>query len=85
MNTTNNNNTLKPGDRVILTGWNEDDKSEFVAIRSHRISESDFPINATVFAIDFSMGPIFDLGERLGTFNHGWFTYEKTQDDGSNE
>ena len=77
------NNELKPGDRVILTGWNENDAPEFIAIRSKRILESDFPLDATVFAIDFSMGPIFDLGERLGNFHHSWFIYEKIETNGN--
>ena len=75
---TNNDNNLKPGDRVILTGWSNDaDKLKYNELFHHE-SRKGFPCAAIVSD---------DSNVVLALDRFRWdvkrFAYKKIQDDGN--
>lgn len=72
----NTNNDLKPGDRVILTGWvNESESHPSFHKQGHN-----FPCKATFNGLSFY--PDSETNAGIGWFAFR-FTYQKITDDGN--
>jgi len=80
---TNNDNNLKPGDRVILTEWRKE-YADSTAMEGFEIDGHKFPVCATAHI--FHDGIYILIDEQVcenGCWSIGHFTYEKIQDDGN--
>lgn len=77
---TNNENKLRPGDRVRLTGWSNDaDKLKYDELFHHEARKG-FPCVAIV-----TDNPSVVLALNRFRWDAKRFTYEKISNDGSNE
>ena len=80
MSNNNNNETLKPGDRVRLTGWAKQNPSIQLLFDEDGLS---LPIECYVRRGEGEHGPDTNRIVCLTGWSVDWFTYEIITDDGN--